>query len=143
MILNKRTDKSFKRKQAIKNWWFKLFKLRKMRKRIRKVYYKEQLKHKETLSEITVYAHIFKYSKEQIERGLELFKQRGELKDYRLLKIGDSKDAYTLVFFDENRSQSILKTPDVVDLNKIELQPINQAESTASKAEEPTITQPF
>ena len=127
-ILNRRTERKCRRRQAIKDWWFRLFKLNRMRKKIREIYYKEQLKSDKPIYRLTIYAHAFKYDKKRIEYGLDMFVERGELESYELIKIGDSKDAYTLIFSPENRSQDgfLADVPEEIDLNKVIVKPIQQ-----------------
>jgi len=139
-IRSKRFERKTRRRQKIKDWWFRLFKLRKMRKRIRKIYYKEQLKHDKPIYIITIYAHAFKYDKKYIEYGLDMFVQRGEIESYELVKKGDSKDAYTLVFSPENRSQDeiLAEVPEEIDLNQIKTEPVPQKQAVESPTEQPT-----
>ncbi|MBQ8886811.1 MAG: hypothetical protein IJW25_01205 [Clostridia bacterium] len=105
-----------------------------MRKRIRKIYYKEQIKHPEPIEKLPIYAHIFKYDQKQIEYGLDMFVARGELKSYEKLKIGDSKDAYILIFSPENRSQCeiLAAVPEEIDLNNVKLEPVPQNQAVES-----------
>ena len=146
-IISEKIERKFRRRQARQRWLFKVFKLRKMRKRIRKLFYKEQLKHDNPIYKLTVYAHAFKYDKKQIEYGLNLFVERGEILSYEKIKKGDSKDAYTLVFSSENRSHEriLAEVPEEINLNDIKTEPIaensTKNQSTASNTEEPTAEQ--
>lgn len=155
-ILCKRIERKYRRRQALKKFWFSLFKLRRMRKRIEKLYYKEQLQHDTTIYKLTVYAHAFKYSKPQIEYGLNLLVEKNVIESFEPIKKGDSKDGYTLVFSSQNRSQDriLAEVPEEIDLNQVNVEPVRQLttseqtntaqkQSTASSAEEPTVTQPF
>ena len=131
-ILNNRIEKKVKRWQKFSDWLFRIFKLRKMRKKISKLYYKEQLKRPEPITKLIIYAHVFKYDKFQIERGFKMFVERGELVNFEPYKNGDSKDAYTLVFDPENRSQSRIsvEVPEEIDINSIKTIPVPQKQAT-------------
>ena len=139
-IRNNRMEKKVRRSQKFRNWLFRVFKLRKMRKKISKLYYKEQIFHPEPITKLLIYAHVFKYDKHQIERGLKMFVDRGELKEYFPVKKGDSKDAYILVFSLENRSQSRISAeiPDEIDLNSIKVEPILEKQAVESSTEQST-----
>lgn len=137
-IRSPRKDKRAKRWQKIKNIWFKLFPLRKMRKRISKLYYKEQAKQEEPIKELIIYAHAFKYDKDKIEKALNMFVRRGELERFESIKKGDSKDAYILIFSLENRSQEriLAEVPKEIDLNSVKIEPINKnTDQTEQSAE--------
>lgn len=146
-IINARFERKCRRIKSIKNWWFRCFKLRRMRKRIKKLYKAEYIKHDKPINKLTIYAHAFKYDKKQIEHGLDMLVERGELEGYEIIKKGDSKDAYTLVFSFENRSHEriLAEVPEEINLNDVKIEPIAknsmQEQSTASIAEQPTAEQ--
>ena len=150
-ILNNRIEKKVKRWQKFSDWLFRIFKLRKMRKKISKLYYKEQLNRPEPITKLIIYAHVFKYDKFQIERGFKMFVERGELVSFEPYKKGDSKDAYTLVFDPENRSQSRIsvEVPEEIDIEQIIIETINKnnpseesIDAIISKPEETTTSAP-
>ena len=134
-ILNSRIEKKFKRRRAIKRWWFKLTKLRFMRKRIRKVLYKEQVKEDLAIYKIGIYASDFKkLSRDQIDYGLKMFVEREELISFEFRPGNDvSKDEYILVLPVENLSherflERILKE---INLNDVKLEQL--AENTSAE----------
>lgn len=137
MILNKRIERKYMRRKAIRDWWFRHTKLRKMRKRIRKLFYKEQVKHDKPINEIVIYSHAFKMDKDKIEYGLEMFKERGEILSYTSKKV-ENHDGYWVVFPSENRSQSriLAYVPEEIDLNQVKTEPINKNSSAESAPEE-------
>ena len=127
-ILSHKKNKRARRWQKIKNFFFRIWPLRKMRKRISKIYYKEQVKREEPIKELIIYAHALKYDKAKIEKALTMFVERDELVRFEPVKKGDSKDAYLLIFPTENRSQSriLAEVPEEIDLNSVKLEPIPQ-----------------
>ena len=141
--------------QKVKNFFFRMRPLRKMRKRISKIYYKEQVKREEPIKELIIYAHALKYDKFKIEKALKIFVERGELIHYELVKKGDSKDGYKLIFPVENRSQRriLAEVPEEIDLNSVATEPTPQniahAEQSAEnkpqtdKSSDEDISKPF
>ena len=124
----------------IRDWWFSNHTAKKMWKRIKKIYktYYKQTHATSPIEQLTVYPEDFnKQSNETIERGLNLFVNQGGLKSWSNQTVQNA-DAYLLVFNLENRSQERIskpnravldRTPQEIDLNKVELEPISQPES--------------
>lgn len=138
-IRNNWSDKKNKFFRALKKWWFRVVKLNFMRKRIRKILYKEQTRLDCELSKIGIYASDFKkLSKEQIDYGLNLFIKRGELKSFEFISKNDnSKDEYILVLPVENRSQERFseRTIKEINLNDLHLEPPKENTSAESNSE--------
>lgn len=124
----------------IRDRWFSNHTAKKMWKRIKKIYktYYKQTHATSPIEQLTVYPEDFnKQSNETIERGLNLFVNQGGLKSWSNQTVQNA-DAYLLVFNLENRSQERIskpnravldRTPQEIDLNKVELEPISQPES--------------
>ena len=111
-----------------------------MRKRIRKILYKEQTRLDCELSKIGLYASDFKrLSKEQIDYGLNLFVERGELLSYEFIsKNNNSKDEYILVLPTENRSQARFSERKIqeINLNDLNLEQVKENTPAESNSEE-------
>ena len=111
-----------------------------MRKRIRKILYKEQTSLDCELSKIGLYASDFKrLSKEQIDYGLNLFVERGELLSYEFIsKNNNSKDEYILVLPTENRSQARFSERKIqeINLNDLNLEQVKENTPAESNSEE-------
>lgn len=135
-ILNSRIEKKFKRRRAIKRWWFKLTKLRFMRKRIRKVLYKEQVKEDLAIYKIGIYASDFKkLSRDQIDYGLKMFVEREELISFEFRPGNDvSKDEYILVLPVENLSHERFSERILKEINLNDLQLEQPEENTSAKS---------
>ena len=131
-------------KQAIREFFFKLFAVRKIIKIISKTYY-------DLIYETgTEYSSIFmapsdfrKYSDKQIEHALNILVKHKKLSSWNKLK-KDNEDGYLLVLPTENRSEHrILKAiPPEIDLNKVNIEPIAKNEGptppvSVDKAESP------
>lgn len=133
-IISKKTDKKHFKKQKVSNWWFSLRTLPKMRKRIKKIYYAylDEIGAEET-SKLQIYPEDFKkYSNKKIERGLDLFVKRKELASWSKIQVQNA-DAYILVFPTQNRTQErfskakskqLCRTPQEIDLNTVQIEPI-------------------
>ena len=139
-IRNTWSEKKNKFFRALKKWWFRVVKLNFMRKRIRKILYKEQTRLDCELSKIGLYASDFKrLSKEQIDYGLNLFVERGELLSYEFIsKNNNSKDEYILVLPTENRSQARFSERKIqeINLNDLNLEQVKENTPAESNSEE-------
>lgn len=135
-------------KQAIREFFFKLFAVRKITKTISKTYYNLVYRTGKELDSIfMVPAEFKKYSNEQIEHALDILVKYKKLSSW-CKKIQHNEDGYLLVLTTENCSQSRFynNIPEEIDLNQVKvetstpqsLEQINNQPIEPTTIEEPT-----
>lgn len=141
-IKSKRKRRWVAFKQAIREFFFKLFAVRKITKTISNTYYALLY---ETGIEYTslfmVPSDFKKYSNKQIEHALNILVKHKKLASW-CNKIRNNADGYLLVLPTENRlERRILNCiPDEIDLNQVNVQPIS-LQPMETSAETPTQTE--
>lgn len=146
-IKSKKFNNKLARARRWSDFWFKLFKLRFMRKILKKILKQTTIKNNfKDVNKLQVFPSDFrKLSDEQIERGLNMFVERRELASWSHIK-EQNADGYLVVFPDENRSQErfLNRIPQQINLNDVNLEPLpsqEQAEKT-TQAEDNKSKQP-
>lgn len=115
-------------KQRVKDFFFKLFAVRKITKIISKTYYNLVYKTGKDFDSIFMVPDEFKkYSNEQIERALDILVKYNKLASWNK-KTQQNEDGYLVVLPTENRSQRRIlnNIPEEIDLNNVKTEPVEQ-----------------
>lgn len=144
MIITQKFNNKCNKKKRFKEWWFRKTKLWRIRKKIKKIYYKHFIKTSQHTNELIIYLSDFKgkYSKEQFEYALELFLKRNEIISFTQENV-KSRDGYLLILTNENRSQERIleRTLQEIDLNEVKTEPINQIKQISEQSDQTTKTE--